>query len=120
MKTSTLIPALAGCGQVATPDPITTPGPAASLTFSPNPITPGAAATGTLTLSEPAVEDTDIPLNSSNPQVATVPPSVTVSRGQTSVTFTVQTNSTGGGTPSGAVITPIYGKGTGIQLNFTK
>lgn len=64
-----------------------------SLSLSPTSVVGGAqSSTGTVTLSAPApTGGTQITLSSSNPTVASVPPSVTVAAGSTTATFMVTT-----------------------------
>ena len=65
-----------------------------SFTLNPALVTGGAASTGTVILSMPArAGGTVVTLFSGNPLVATVPVSVTVPAGATSVNFTVSTSS---------------------------
>ncbi len=68
----------------------------ATVSVLPNAVTGGTSATGTVTLNGPApAAGFPVTLTSTNPGVATVPPSVTVPAGVSSVNFTV--NSVGGG-----------------------
>lgn len=62
----------------------------ATLEFSPNPVTGGQTATGTVTLTEPAREPGDIRLSSSDAN-ASLPSSVIVPAGGISATFAVRT-----------------------------
>jgi hypothetical protein len=63
----------------------------ASLTFNPNPVLGGQAVTGTVALAGPSVGNTVVTL-SSNSAAASVPPSVTIPNGSTSVDFQIQTS----------------------------
>ena len=61
-----------------------------SLTVTPGTLGSGQTAVGQVTLSGPApAPGIDIALASSNPQAATVPPSVTIAEGETTATFTI-------------------------------
>ena len=62
-----------------------------SLNVAPSNVTGGGVATGTVTLSAPAVADTTVTLTSSNPSAAGVPPSVVVTAGSTTASFTITT-----------------------------
>jgi plastocyanin len=65
-----------------------------SLTLNPTTVTGGVQnSTGTVTLNGPApAGGAQVALSSSNPSVASVPASVTVPAGATTVTFTVVTS----------------------------
>jgi len=64
------------------------------LVFSPSPVVGGNSATGTVTLSGPALGGgSTLAVVSSNPAVVQVPASVTVPTGGTSTTFTATTSS---------------------------
>ncbi|MGB7923425.1 MAG: YCF48-related protein [Pyrinomonadaceae bacterium] len=68
------------------------PPPAILFTFNPARVTGGNSSQGKITLGSPAPEGgAQVALSSSNTQVATVPPGVTVPAGETSATFTVET-----------------------------
>ena len=62
-----------------------------SLAVSPSNVTGGSVATGTVTLSTPAVAETVITLTSSNPPAVGVPSSVVIASGGTTASFTVTT-----------------------------
>jgi hypothetical protein len=63
-----------------------------SLSFNPNPVVGSNPSTGTVTLNGPAPSGgSTVQLSSSHPNVASVPPSVTIPAGQRSATFTVNT-----------------------------
>ena len=63
------------------------------LDLDPTTVTGGASSTGTVTLTAPASSGgAAVALGSSNTDVATVPPSVTVAAGQTRATFTVSSS----------------------------
>jgi hypothetical protein len=96
------------------------PVPISSITFNPNPAPPGKA-TGTVTLAKPAAFDTQI-LLSSNSQNATVLPSVTVKKGETSANFEVLTNANGLGNcgSTTATITAFYAQNYQTQLQVQK
>ncbi|HLK59313.1 MAG TPA: hypothetical protein VKU00_22325, partial [Chthonomonadaceae bacterium] len=64
-----------------------------SLTLSPTKVHGGQSATGTVTLTAPAISDTVVTLTNNNTQYATVPTSVTVSKGSKTATFSITTNS---------------------------
>lgn len=95
------------------------PVPVQSLTFSPNPVKAGQPATGTVTLARPAQTDTIIALaaNSTN---ASVLPTVTVPKGQTSANFQILTSSNGGapGSSFQATITAFYAQNYQAQLTI--
>jgi trimeric autotransporter adhesin len=79
---------------VTSPLPIAPPSPAlSSLSVDPTTVTGGENATGRvwLTMEAPAGGE-EVQLLSSDPDVATVPPSVTVQQGSTTATFPVTTN----------------------------
>ena len=81
----------AGLSKSATLTLVPSPTPTA-LAATPNPVTGGTPATGTVTLSGPApAEGSVVTLSSSNTSAATVPASITVPAGATSGTFTVTT-----------------------------
>jgi fibronectin type 3 domain-containing protein len=66
---------------------------ASQVTITPSPVTGGQSATGTVTLSQAAgTSGISVYLGSSHPEVAAVPPTVTVPAGQTTAAFTVTTN----------------------------
>ena len=96
------------------------PVPINSITFNPNPAPPGKV-TGTVTLAKPVVFDTEI-LLSSNSQNATVLPSVTVKKGDTSANFQVLTNANGlgNGGSTTATITAFYAQNYQAQLQVQK
>jgi|GEM_PF-2612195 len=73
------------------------------VVISPNPVTSGSAATGTVTLPTAAPAGGILVTLASNNPVATVPPSIIIPAGQTSGTFPVTT--TASGTQQTAVIT---------------
>lgn len=78
---------LAGPARAGGPTP---PPDLASLSFAPNPIAPGGSTTGTITLSGPAPPGgTTISLAVSPSNAATVPPTLTIPAGASSVTFDV-------------------------------
>jgi trimeric autotransporter adhesin len=63
-----------------------------SLTLDPNTVVGGNPSTGTVALNGPApAGGLQVQLSSNNPNVASVPPSVTIPAGQRSATFTVNT-----------------------------
>lgn len=63
-----------------------------SLTLNPNPVSGGQTSTGTIILAAPAPpEGAMVNLSSDNPDVATIPASITIAAGQTSGTFQVTT-----------------------------
>ncbi len=64
--------------------------PIASLTFSPNPVKPGLPTTASLTLSRPAGARGQV-ITLTHTGLLTVPATVTVPAGQTSIDFTVNT-----------------------------
>src|SRR5262249_32419846 len=64
---------------------------AVRLSFSPNPVVGGNAATGTVTLNGTAAADLVVTLTSSNTGVATVPANVTVKAGSKTATFPITT-----------------------------
>src|SRR5262249_57849157 len=73
------------CGGSGTSNVCATPPPVAkTLTFSPNPVVGGNAATGTVTLSGPAPQSGALVTLSSSPGLASAPPNVTVPAGATS------------------------------------
>ena len=79
-----------------TPAPAPDPAPAfmsiQSFTLNPAAVPGGGAATGTVTVSTPApAGGTAVILSSSNPQLASVPATVTVPAGATSATFPIAT-----------------------------
>ncbi|MFL6247159.1 MAG: beta strand repeat-containing protein, partial [Thermoanaerobaculia bacterium] len=90
-----------------------------SLTVVPSELTGGRTATGTVTLRSAAGTDgVRIALSSSN-SVATVPATVTIPAGQTSITFTI--TSTAVSTPVDVNITATYGNiGTTTVLHMVK
>ena len=63
--------------------------PTLTLNLNPALMYENATSTGTVTLPTPRIADLTINLNSGTPTAATVPPSVILSAGQTSVNFTV-------------------------------
>jgi BNR repeat-like domain len=70
-----------------------------ALSLSPSTVTGGSSSMGTVTLSAPAPPGgAVISLSSSDPTVASVPDSVTVSEGTTSASFTVSTSAVGSST----------------------
>jgi hypothetical protein len=60
-----------------------------SVTVSPNPLCVQGAATGTVVFSQPAPEDTQVEVTTSDPSGVVVPASVPVPAGATSVTFPI-------------------------------
>lgn len=95
------------------------PIPIQALAFSPNPVKAGQPATGTITLARPAQTDTVIALSSNSPN-ASVLPTVTVPKGQTSATFQVLTSSNGGapGSSFQATIQAFYAQDYQAQLTI--
>jgi Beta-propeller repeat len=79
---------------IVPPDPGPPPPPAlASLSLNPSSLTGGLASTATITLTSAAgIGGVLLTLSSSNPSVATVPPSVGIEAGQTSVPVGVLTS----------------------------
>ena len=71
-----------------------TPDVPASVTFNPSTVVGGSTSTGTVQLAAPVNSDTVVPLTviSGTPAVSSIPPSVTVSAGTQSSTFSVVTN----------------------------
>jgi uncharacterized protein (TIGR03437 family) len=69
-----------------------TAGQLQSLTVSPAQVTGGSTATGTVTLSGPALTSQAVALRTSNILVASVPAVVTVPQGSTTATFTISTS----------------------------
>jgi len=63
-----------------------------SASVAPSNVTGGGVATGTVTLSAPAVANTTVMLSSSNPAAASVPGSIVVTAGANSAPFTVTTS----------------------------
>ncbi|MFN8575085.1 MAG: choice-of-anchor D domain-containing protein [Gemmatimonadaceae bacterium] len=82
-------------------DPCQSPVPIlTSLALNPASLQGGATSTGTVTLSGAApASGVVVTLASTNPTVATVPPNVTVTAGNTSASFTVQTSAVTTSTP---------------------
>jgi hypothetical protein len=82
---------------------VTAPGPAlSSVQVTPSSVAGGASAQGLVTLTGAApAGGTVVALQSSNPQVATAPASVTVPAGATSAPFTVTTSVVAADTPVG-------------------
>ena len=68
-----------------------TAGQLQSVTVSPAKVTGGGTATGTVTLSGPALSSQTVALKTSNILVASVPFTVTVPQGSTTATFTITT-----------------------------
>ncbi|HEY6342078.1 MAG TPA: choice-of-anchor tandem repeat GloVer-containing protein [Bryobacteraceae bacterium] len=88
-----------------------------SLTLNPTSVTGGNSSTGTVTLSSAAPSaGSVVSLSSSNTAAATVPSGVTVSSGQTSANFTVNTNTVTANTT--AVITATLGSSS-AQASLT-
>ncbi len=91
-----------------------TPGAASSLqslTLNPNQVVSGESSVGTVTLTAPAPSGgAVVTLTSSNPAVASVPASVTVSAGATQATFAVSTGAVSSQTT--VTIQGSYGGGT--------
>ncbi len=111
--TASYLNANEGFGLTIDPPPPALTGIAAS----PGTIVGGQAASGLITLSLPAGNGgAVVSLSSSNPSVAAVPASVTVSPGSTTAAFTVQTASVSGKTP--AVITGTY-SGVSLTANLS-
>lgn len=71
------------------------PGAIQVLTLSPNPVTAGRSARGTVTLKLPAAANTVVTLASSNSAVASTPRTVTVRKGRTTATFSVRARTAG-------------------------
>jgi trimeric autotransporter adhesin len=71
-----------------------------SLTLAPSEIAGGGTATGTVTLTQPAIGATQVLLTSSDPAVARVPTSVFVRGKTTSATFTVTAPAAAVGCPT--------------------
>lgn len=69
-----------------------TAGQLQSVTVSPTQVTGGSKATGTVTLSGPALTSQAVALKTSNILVASVPFTVTVPQGSTTATFTITTS----------------------------
>jgi hypothetical protein len=69
-----------------------TAGQLQSVTVSPAQVTGGGTATGTVTLSGPALTSQAVALRTSNILVASVPSAVTVPQGSTTATFTITTS----------------------------
>ncbi len=78
----------------------------ASVTVSPNPVTGGAAVTGTVTLTGTAPAGNAVVTLSSSNGAATVPPNVTVLAGATSATFNITTTTVA--STQSATITATY------------
>jgi hypothetical protein len=94
-STTVTISASYGSGTPQTASLNVMPPMLSSLSLSPTTVTGGNRSTGTLTLNGPAPSGgAVVSLSSSNPSVATVPPSgsATVPAGSTTATFTVNTN----------------------------
>ena len=82
-----------------------------SLSLNPTSVTGGNSSTGTVTLSGPApTGGADVTLSSNDTTAATVPSSVTVAAGATSVTFTISTSAVGSSTT--VTISAAYGGAT--------
>ncbi|WP_102126513.1 hypothetical protein [Deinococcus planocerae] len=92
-----------------------------TLTFDPPSVTAGLPVTGTITLASPAVVDTTILLQSSDPVHAPVDSKVVIPRNQTSAKFVIRTDPSGA--PRGSVFKPtiraFYGGFTDAQLTIT-
>jgi uncharacterized repeat protein (TIGR03803 family) len=90
---STVVGGATGLGVLFRLDPAASPSVSlTSLTLNPAQVTGGAPSTGTVTLSAPAPSGgVSLLLTSSSPALASVPGSVTVPAGSTSVTFQVTT-----------------------------
>jgi uncharacterized repeat protein (TIGR03803 family) len=83
---------LNGLGVIFRLDP-SQPNPIAAYSFSPNIVFPGNSSTGTVTLSAPAPSGgAAVALSNISPGAVTVPDSVTVPAGKSSVTFTALTS----------------------------
>lgn len=96
------------------------PIPISSVTFDNNAPTAGQQVTGTVMLDSPAQVDTTIVLQS-NSVNATLLPNVTVSQGQTSATFQIDTNANGlaSGNSTVATIDAFYAQDVQAQLTIT-
>jgi hypothetical protein len=70
---------VSGSGMVSTPS--------FSLLLSPNPVNEGASSTGTVSIPQARIADLVVSLASANTSAVTVPSSVTITAGSTSVTF---------------------------------
>ncbi len=82
-----------------------TPAPISSLSFTTNPVVGGQTTTAIVTLAGPAGPSGDVVKLSSNSAFATVPASVTVPAGQTSVQFTVHTVAVSASKTAGITVT---------------
>jgi len=88
------------------------------LTLSPVAVTAGNTSIGTVILNSPApVGGAQVTLSSSNPSVASVPPSVTIAAGATSGTFNISTTSVTFSTT--VSISATYGAGESATLTVT-
>jgi uncharacterized repeat protein (TIGR03803 family) len=106
----------AGDGTIFRIDP-SAPLPVASVTISPNPMTNGSPATGTVTLSAPApAGGTVVDLSTNNEGAAQVPRSVTVAGGATSARFTVSSDYPIFGTASLLLFASVSGAGISAPL----
>jgi hypothetical protein len=86
-----------------------------SLSLNPTTVVGGAAATGTVTLSGPALPGgASVSLQTSISGVATLPSIVTVPAGSTSTTFTVTTSAVA--TSTSTIITATFGAGRTVSL----
>lgn len=82
--------------QSVVPIPLKRANPDSYIAFEPTVAKAGQPVTATITLASAAVEDTDIPLNNYSQTVnVDVPEKVTVPQGETSVSFTMLTNTNG-------------------------
>lgn len=96
------------------------PIPFSSVTFDNNTPTAGQQVTGTVTLDSPAQVDTTIALQS-NSENATLLSNGTVSQGNTSATFQIDTNANGlsSGSSTMATIDTFCAQGVQAQLTIT-
>src|SRR5207244_1221588 len=95
------------------------------VVMTPNPVTGGQSATGTVTLSQPAgPNDLTVYLSSDHPVIAAVPASIQVPAGQSTATFTVMTHPASAPTivqitadaPAGSAAAPLTVSDTGLPL----
>jgi protocatechuate 3,4-dioxygenase beta subunit len=91
-------------------------GPALSLSLAESTVEDGASATATVTRNTDTTDALVVTLSSSDPTEATVPPTVTIPAGQTSVSFAV--NTIAGNIPGGLQQVQISATATGLDTGL--
>jgi trimeric autotransporter adhesin len=111
----TISASLGGVTQVSSLNVLQPPVIVSSVTFNPPTVGGGNPSTGTVSLSSPAQGNAVITLTNGSPSIITIPASVTIPSGSTSVTFPVTTHPVSAGT-SVAISAKFVGQTTNVTL----